>query len=249
MKSREEKSHDHLGRWLPEKSIFRENLRSFVYATLVTVIMLVETCLPPLLKRGTAWYSFYIGAYLKYFIRASIVLFFVLVLEKKSLTSLGFRNFRKDNRIFWRELIFTLLLCAIFLSGVKFAPAQSFYAGLSEFRLWFQAAYVLTAVSLVEEMVFRGFIFSRLSFSIGKLLALLSSSAFMALWHLPYYLRGAARQGTFPFHLLIVAFIISLVNCLILIVTEKTIGRWNIYPAIFLHWLGDVGFYLINKIL
>lgn len=188
MKNKDEKNHNHLGRWFPKKSVFKENLSSFTYAMLVTAVMLIETCLPSLFKMGAAWYLFYIGAYLRYFLRAGFVLFVVFVLEKKSCASLGFRNFRKNRGVFWRELILTTILCVILLSGTKFAPAQSFSDGLSKDRLFFHAIYVLIGVSLVEEMVFRGFIFSRFSFSIGKFLSLLLSSAFCTLWHLPYYL-------------------------------------------------------------
>lgn len=242
-----QKDSYYLGRWLPEKSIFKENLSSFIYAMLITVIMLIETSLPSFSKIGTAWYSFYISAYLRYLLRASVVLFVVIVLEKKSYASLGFRNFRKNNNLFWRELIFTTILCVILLPGTKLAPAPPFYADLSKDRLLFQAIYVLIGVSLVEEMIWRGYIFSRLSFSIGKLLALLLSSTFNVLWHLPYYLKGGAGQGMSLFPLLAIAFIMSIVMCLFLLLTEKIIGRWNIYPAIFLHWLGDIGFYLLNK--
>jgi len=246
---RTEKYISCLGKWLPDRAIFKENFSSFIYATAITVIMLIEISLPSLSKIGTARYSFYIGSYLRYFLRAAVVLFFVLVLEKKSLASLGLRNFRRNNNLFRREIVWTVILCLILLSGTKLAPAQFFYEGLSKEQLLFQAIYVLIAVSLVEEMVWRGFIFSRLSLSTGKLLALLFSSSFNALWHLPYYLKGGTEQGMSLFPLLAIAFAMSIIMCSFLILTEKLIGRWNIYPAIFLHWLGDAGFFLLNKLL
>lgn len=238
-----------LGKWLPDRVLFKQNLSNFIYPLLITAIMLIETVLPPLLKKSAAWYSFYIGAYLKYFLRAAVVLFVVLILEKRSLSSVGLRNFKKNHAFFWREIFWTSVLCLILLPGMNFAPSQPFYHGLSKGKLLFQAIYVLIAVSLVEETVWRGFIFSRLSLSIGKLLSLLFSSTFNALWHLPYYLKFSQGQGASLLSSLATAFIMSIVMCLFLLVTEKIIGRWNIYPAIALHWLGDVGFYLLNKIL
>ncbi len=238
-----------LGKWLPDKVLFRENLRNFTYPLLITAIMLIETILSPSLNKSIAWYSFYIGAYLKYFLRAGVVLFVVMLIEKRSLSSLRLRNFKKNHAFFWREIFWTFILCLILLIGVRFAPSQPYYHDLSTGRILFHAVYVLIGVSLVEEMIWRGFIFSRLSLSIGKLLALLFGSTFNALWHLPYYLKLLPELNMPILPSLVSAFFMSIIMCFFLLVTEKIIGRWNIYPAIVLHWLGDFGFYLLKKII
>ncbi|GEM_PF-3763996 len=245
----EEREIVRLGKWLPDRTHFKENLHNFIYALLIICLMMIETLLPPFVKRGVAWYSFYIGAYLKYLLRAAFVLFIVLVLEKRPLSSLGFRNFKKNGLFFYREIFWTIILCLILLPGIRFAPSQPFYQNLSQARLLFHAVYILLAVSLVEEMVWRGFIFSRLSLSTGKLLALLISSIFNSLWHLPYYQKFSFTQGSSLLPSLAVTFIMALVMCFITLATERIIGRWNVYPVIALHWFGDIGFYLLNKIL
>lgn len=246
LKNQTETSLPHLGKWLPNKNVFKKNRLSFIYALLIVAIMLIEASLLTYEKEGSSWYSFYIGAFLKYFLRAAIALYFVLVLEKKSLSSLGLRDFKKNDRLFWREIIVTVALCLILLPGVKFVNSQPFYESFSEERLFFHAFYILFVVSLIEEMIWRGFVFSRLSISIGKLLAMFFSSLFMALWHLPYYLNFLPGQGISVFPSLFIAFGMSVVMCIIILLTEKLIGRWNIYPLIILHWLGDIGYYLIR---
>lgn len=244
----EERELLHLGKWLPSKESFKAHFRSFGYAFSLTLIMLLETTFLSFEIKGGAWYSFYIGAFLKYSFRATVVLLFALVIEKRPLGSLGLRNFKMKHGLNKRELLWTVILCLLFLPGIPLMPVQSFYQSMDTKRLLIQAVYVLLAVSLVEEIIWRGFIFSRLSLSVGKILALFLTSSLNAIWHLPYYLRFLPTQGISILPSLVVAFVIAIVMCLLVVLSEKLIGRWNIYPAVFLHWLGDVGAFIANRI-
>ena len=131
---------------------------------------------------------------------AAMVVTIVLFWERQTLASLWLRPFRWQS-IWWGVLFAVVYYAAIFpvADWVRRATGlPGFAAGMEEvmrFPLWYRLLAVITA-GVVEEIVFRGFTVTRLSFLTGRvwLAATLAVLGFSTL-HVPLWGWGFAVGG------------------------------------------------------
>lgn len=226
-----------LGNWLYRRADLWAALSGLRNVVLLISLLLAESIFVPCLGRGGIG-SLFASGWLRYALRMAFVLVAVFVWEKRSLASAGLRNFRLDGAPHRKEIVWTAILCLAMLPGYFFMPLPAFVSAKGSAGLLAWSGYVLACPALVEETIWRGYIFSRLSRATGILSATVISSILNALWHLPYYQR-AFPESVVP--LLAAAALMSAVLCLLTAFTGRLIGRFNIYPAIIVHWIGDGG--------
>ncbi len=148
----------------------------------------------------------------------------------------------------WKDILITpaglvvyLLLSAILLYILSrlwpgFNVDQKQDVGFSDIIMQYQ--YILAFVSLVivapiaEEVLFRGYLFGKLKRSVPVWLAILVTSLVFGIFHL-------ANSGTLAWNLAIDTFALSIILCLLRVVTG------NIWSSILLHMVKNgIAFYL-----
>jgi membrane protease YdiL (CAAX protease family) len=234
-----------LGSWIFRRANLRANVADARNALILFGLVMAESIFVPYPGPGSAA-AFYLHAGLRYALRLACLLVLLFVLEKRSMASVGLRNFRLEGVIHRKEVVWTAVLCLAMLPLSAFTPLPSGMSGRSATGLLVWSGYVLLCIALVEELVWRGYIFSRLSRATGILPATIISALLNALWHLPYYQRAFAAAVP---SLMIYAFVHSVVLCLLTALTGRLIGRFNIYPAILSHWMADGGVAALGKTL
>lgn len=79
-----------LGKWLPDKVVFMDNLPSLKAAALMILLMLIiDATITPLIVKVSSVPLFYIFASLKYFLEGAFLIYIVFKIERRSLGSLG----------------------------------------------------------------------------------------------------------------------------------------------------------------
>jgi membrane protease YdiL (CAAX protease family) len=231
-----------LGTWLPDRDVFKENLSSFKLALILSLVMIAKSVIViPFITKITSFSFRLLAGSLGYLFDLAVLLLFIFKIEKRSLHSIGLRVFQKNHVLFWREILWTTGLCFFLLSGIGFMPFQPSLQSMGTEKFILSGLYRLIFVALIEEMVWRGYVFSRFCCSLGKLLALALSLILMILWHLPYYLSLSSSGGTPLITLILGALSGTIATIALVLLTEQFIGRWNIYPAIFFHWFSEFG--------
>lgn len=226
-----------LGNWLYRRAHLWADFADVRNVTFLLGLLMAETLFIPYLGRSGAG-SLFASGWLRYALRAAIVLVAVFAWEKRPLDSVGLRDFRLDGVPHRREIVWTAALCLAMLPGFFFVPLPAFAAAKGSGGLLAWSVYVLVCPALVEETIWRGYIFPRLSRATGILFAILLTSILNALWHVPYY--QTALGGSMLVPLLLAAWT-SVILCLLTALTGQLAGRFNIYPAILLHWILDGG--------
>jgi membrane protease YdiL (CAAX protease family) len=241
-----------LGKWFPAKSNLKRNFMDFklsVYLSLIELVLsasFIYLIYRPLSIQKSDL-IFYAASSLKYFLEIFIVFGMVLKVEKRHFGSIGLRNFKKETSLFWKEILWTAFFASTVIVGTIILLSQKSSATFSPVKIVIHGVYLLLCVSLGEEIVWRGFIFSRFCLSIGKFIAFIFLLLLMILWHLPYHLYVSSHSGTSIFSLIFFSSVSGTAAMVLLVLlSEKLIGRWNIYFAIFLHWFFDFSAFLSN---
>jgi len=235
-----------LGDWLPKKSNLKRNFRDFKLSACLSLIELAISAVfigflyRTVIVNNRSNLLFYGLSALKYLLEIFIVIVIVFKIEKRHLGSIGLRNFKKENLLFGREIFWTTFFGALAIIGIVLIfllrPPKTLELG----KLFLQGFYLLLCVALGEEVVWRGYFFSRFCRSTGKFVATFLLLLLMILWHLPYHLYVSSHSGIPIFSLILFNSVSGTFLMVFLVfLSAKLIGRWNIYFAVSLHWFLD----------
>jgi hypothetical protein len=209
-------------------------LKLVCYIVFLFVVWIIRIDLFPLLdeQAPTDFAQFYISNYLRLLLW--VVPLFVLYLNNIGdwLKAFGFRPLRLIDGLSVSLLLGELIL-ALFLD-VRFQPVA-----ITD-DVWIKVGSIIVISPLVEELVFRGYIFPEISSFSGQIWGAIISSLLFAFIHLPIWLHNQYPMSEIITSSL-VAFIFGLAMCAVTRYTK------SLYPAFAIHGLNNlIVLFLLN---